>query len=246
LANALDPMPPNPTNVPVDLEAPVEVDLAALANAKAAADWGMFGLPSRADPMKDEDALAAAREALTALGWRMDRGLLRKHDDSLRIVLMWDHAAGASTTIANALRKSWRDLGVSVPQVTASFAYLLGLMQRGDYDVALGRLATRSDADLYPYFHSKGPLDIPGIADAELDRALVDYRLAKTRSDRTSARQRTADRLRALIPVSVFHAPTELMLVSRRVLHLEFIDDLPRLDTLALSPASTWSKPSLR
>jgi ABC-type transport system substrate-binding protein len=242
LANALDAMPPSPSGAPVDTSDPVEIDLQALADAKAAADWGMFGLPKRTDPQRDEAALEQARTALGSLGWRMDRGLLRKRDDSLRIVLMWDQSPGASTTVANALRKSWRALGVQVPQVTASFAYLLGLMHKGEFDVALGRLATRSDADLFAYFHSKGAANVPGIADAELDRALEAYRSATTLAERRAARTRVAERIAALHPVAVLYAPTELMLVSRRVTALEFVDDLPRLDTLALTPASTWSK----
>jgi ABC-type transport system substrate-binding protein len=229
-------MPPAESFAPVDLEPPEEIDLAALAEAKAAADWGAFGLPARVQPQRDAEALAAAKSALESLGWRMDRGLLRKRDDTLRIVLMWDQAPGASTTTANALRKAWRELGVQVPQVTASFAYLLGLMQKGEFDVALGRLATSSDADLWPFFHSKGALNIAGVADAELDRALVDYRAAATRGEREAARGRIAERLRALVPVAVLFAPTELMLVSRRVVGLGFVDDLPRLDSLALSP----------
>jgi ABC-type transport system substrate-binding protein len=242
LANALDAMPPSPSAAPVDTSDPVEIDLQALADAKAGADWGMFGLPKRTDPQRDEAALEQARAALGSLGWRMDRGALRKRDDSLRIVLMWDQSPGASTTVANALRKSWRALGVQVPQVTASFAYLLGLMHKGEFDVALGRLATRSDADLFAYFHSKGAANVPGIADAELDRALEAYRSAPTLAARKAARTRVAERIAALHPVAVLHAPTELMLVSRRVTALEFVDDLPRLDTLALTPASTWSK----
>ncbi len=242
LANALDAMPPSPTRAPVDTIDPVEIDLAALAEAKAAADWGMFGLPARTDVQADDAALERARAALGSLGWRMDRGLLRKRDDALRIVLMWDQSPGASTTVANALKKSWRALGVQVPQVTASFAYLLGLMHKGEFDVALGRLATRSDADLFPFFHSKGAANVPGIADAELDGALESYRSATTLAERRAAQARVAERLGALHPVAVLHAPTELMLVSRRVVALEFVDDLPRLDSLALSPASTWSK----
>lgn len=241
LATALDPMPPHETHAPVDVEAPVEIDLAALAAAKAAADWGAFGLPARVDPARDEVALADARTALAKLGWRIDRGSLRKSDDALRIVLMWDHAAGASTTTANALRRGWRELGVQMPQVTASFAYLLGLMQKGEFDVALGRLATRSNADLHPYFHSKGALNVPGIADAELDRALEDYRSAPTTAQRDDARARIAARISAVVPVGVLFAPTEIMLVSRRVVGLAFDDDLPRLDALALAPASAFA-----
>jgi len=241
LASALDPMPAQSAAVPVDLAAPIEIDLAALHEAKAAADWGTFGLPPRQSATRDADELAAAARALDGLGWRIDRGLRRRGDNTLRIVLMWDQHPGASTIVANGLKKAWRELGVQVPQVTASFAYLLGLMQRGDYDVALGRLATTSDADLFPYFHSRGSMNVPGVADADLDAALVEFRAATTGAERQAAKRRIAERLRALVPVSVVHAPLEIMLVSRRVLGLEFVDDVPRLDRIALGPASAWA-----
>jgi hypothetical protein len=113
-------------------------------------------------------------------------------------------------------------------------------MQRGEFDVAMARLSTPSDADLYPYFHSKGRLNVPGVADAELDAALERYRGAQTRDDREHALQDVASRLAALRVVSVVYAPTELMLASVRVGDLEFVDDLPRLDRIALSVQTRW------
>lgn len=240
LAESRDPMPAQPTDVPVDLAAPIEIDIEGLHAAKAAADWGSHGLPSRPDVRIDEQGRTAAASELDALGWRMDRGARRRAESALRIVLMWDAAPGVASTTARAVRDGWRKLGINVPQVTASFAYLLGLMLRGEFDVALARLATGTDADLFAYFHSAGPFNISGIADPELDAAIDAGRSASTQAERLAAQARVAERLRLLHPVSVLHAPTEIMLVSRRVDGLAFVDDLPRLDRLRLLPATDW------
>jgi hypothetical protein len=50
-----------------------------------------------------------------------------------------------------------------------------------------------------------------------------------------------ATRLAELRPVSVVHAPTRIMLTSRRVTGLSFVDDLPRLDRIELGPESSWT-----
>jgi ABC-type transport system substrate-binding protein len=240
LATSRDDMPPVITRAPVDVLAPVEIDLAGLHDAKASADWGRFGLLPRPSAALDATGAAEAAASLEALGWRIDRGLRRHGRTTLRIVLMWDGTGGASGGAADATKRSWQKLGVQVPQATASFAYLLGLMRRGDFDVALARLSLPSDADLYPYFHSKGVLNVPGVADAELDRALEDYRAAKDRGGREGALARVAARLGELQPVSVLFAPSEIMVASRRVQSLELVDDLPRLDSLALAGPETW------
>ncbi|MBC8070805.1 MAG: ABC transporter substrate-binding protein, partial [Deltaproteobacteria bacterium] len=240
LATTRDTMPPTLVRAPVDVTEPVEIDLAALHEAKAAADWGAFGLPARPVDTLDAAGITEATAALEALGWRIDRGLRRHGNTTLRIVLMWDGMGGLSSSTAEALKRSWQKLGLQVPQVTASFAYLFGLMRRGEFDVALARLSLPSEADLYPFFHSKGGLNVPGLADADLDRELESYRAAPDRSARRSALERIAARLAELQPVSVLYAPTEIMLVSRRVLQLELYDDLPRLDSLALAPAESW------
>ncbi len=240
VAGVRDPTPPAATRVPVDVSAPVKIDLEGLHAAKAAAAWGAHGLPAELDDDADRTGAAAAATALDALGWKIERGVRRRKETTLRLVLMWDGAGGNSGQVASSVRGAWQKLGVNAPQATASFGYLFGLMQRGEFDVAMARLSTPSDADLYPYFHSKGRLNVPGVADAELDAALERYRGAQTRDDREHALQDVASRLAALRVVSVVYAPTELMLASVRVGDLEFVDDLPRLDRIALSVQTRW------
>ncbi len=240
LARAQGAMPAASVRAPVDTLAPVEIDLAGLHEAKAAADWGAHGLPARAGDDDDAEAITAAAAQLDAIGWRIDRGVRRRKDTTLRLVLMWDGAGGRSGETASAVRRAWQRVGVTVPQATASFAYLLGLMRDGSFDVALARLSTATDADLWPYFHRRGPYNIPGVADDELDRALDDYRAAADAAARREAQARVAARLEALGVASVLFAPSELVLASRRVQALTWRDDLPALDRLALADAQTW------
>ena len=145
--------------------------------------------------------------------------------------------AGVATGTARALRGSWKLLGIQAPSVTAGWAYVLSLLRAGKFSLALARLAGASDTDLAPWFHSRGAHNLSGIADAELDAALEGYRHALTRDERDAAKRAVAARLAALHPVSVLHAPVAVLLASRALLGLEFIDDLPRLDSLGLGVA---------
>ena len=117
--------------------------------------------------------------------------------------------------------------------MTASWGYLRQKpIREGSFDAVLARLATASDADLYPYFHGRGRLNFAGVRDDALDQALTDYRAATTPAERDAARQTIAARIEALRVVSVLYAPLEVMLLSRALERPEFTDDLPRLDRL--------------
>ena len=102
----------------------------------------------------------------------------------------------------------------------------------------MGRLALHTDADLYPYFHTRGALNYAKVSDRELDSALEAFREAPTRADRIAAKQRVATRLAELHATTVLHAPARVLLASRRVSGVEWADDLPRLDRLVLAPPS--------
>lgn len=240
VARALGGTPPVQLEAPVDLHEPSAIDLAALEAADAAAHAGMAGLPAPLAEGADEAGRAVAEGLLSELGWAMDRGLRRKGTTTLRLVLMWNGDPGVGRTVATAVREAWRAVGVHVPYATASWSYLMGPLRRGEYDLALGRLAETSDADLSPYFHSKGDLNIPGVADAELDAALAAYRVAETPADREAAKKAIADRLSVLRVVSVLRAPTDVLVASRRVGGLRFVDDLPALSGLELLPPQEW------
>lgn len=240
LADVLGDLPPQDVAAPLDLQEPLEIDLAALAEAGISARFGIAGLPAPRDVGLDDAGKLRAQATLEELGWVLERGVRRRATGPLRVVLMWNGAGGEGQTLAHGIRDAWRQIGVIVPFATASWGYLFGLMRQGEFDVALARLAERSDADLYPYFHSRGDLNITGISDVALDGALEAYRGATTPDQRAAARRAVAERLAALRVVSVVRAPTHVMLVSQRVQGLAFVDDLPRLSQLRLRPIDTW------
>jgi len=242
IATLLGGMPPLPVTAPVDLHDPSPIDLAAIAELGRAATWGTSGLVEEVDGTTDAAGAALLATELDALGWTLERGVRRRETGSLRLVLMWNGASGDGRRVANAIKQGFREQGIVVPYATASWAYLRNLLRRGDFDIALARLSEASDADLYPYFHSRGELNITGIVDAELDAAIDAFRAARTRQTRQEAERAVAERLAALRPVSVLHAPTAVTLVSRRVEGLRFVDDLPALTMeMRLMPHERWT-----
>lgn len=237
--DAVHGMPSAPAAAPVDRLDPRPIELPRLAEAGVSATWGVAGLPELAP---DEDAEGASQAALILdeLGWTLERGTRRRATGPLRTVLLWDGERGAGAEVAALVRKGWRDVGITVPHATASWAYVFGLLRKGEFDLALLRLGTRTFEDLRPYFHSRGVANLTGISDAELDAALEAYTRAQDRAERRSAQERIARRLADVRPVTVLYAPTFVTLVSKRVEELEFVDDLPRLDRLRLAPEATW------
>lgn len=233
---ALHGEPGLPLAAPVDLQAPTPIDLVAIADDRIAeAGLGPYATP----PASDAEAAgrAAADLILTELGWIDQRGQRRRGTAALRLPLTWDGGPGVATGTARALRNAWKLLGIQAPSVTAGWAYVLSLLRAGKFSLALARLAGASDMDLAPWFHSRGAHNLSGVADSELDAALDAYRHALTRAERDAAKRSVAGRLAALHPVSVLHAPVAVLLASRALTGLEFIDDLPRLDSLGLGAA---------
>jgi ABC-type transport system substrate-binding protein len=221
---------------PVDLYAPSPVDLVALGEERPA-EAGLERWLGPPDAAADAAGLAAADLVLTELGWVLERGQRRRGTTALRLPLTWDGSPGLASATARVVRGAWKQLGVAAPSVTAGWAYVLSLLRAGKFSVALVRLAGTSDMDLSPWFHSRGAHNLGGVADAELDAALDAYRRAATRAERDAAKQAVAARLAAVQPVTVLYAPLQVMLVSRAVTGLEFVDDLPRLDRLGLGAA---------
>jgi ABC-type transport system substrate-binding protein len=225
-------------DAPVDLHDPIELPLVDFTDARPE-DAGVLGLPVPPDPAADTAGHARAAAALDAMGWKADRGVRRKVNNNLRIGLVWDGAEGKPSAVAAAIREDWRALGIQAPFVTAAWGYLLNIVREGKYEALLATLGSTSDADLYAYFHTRGALNVAGIADSTLVAALVEVRSATSASARRAARERVATRLAELRVVTVLHAPAQVALVSRRIRGLEFVDDFPRLDRLAVDPAPT-------
>ncbi|HLT39933.1 MAG TPA: ABC transporter substrate-binding protein, partial [Enhygromyxa sp.] len=209
---------------PVDLHEPTPIDLTALEDIKLGEPvrGGLLPLPSLDD---DTRALIGASAALDALEWPIERGLRQRSGGPLRISLTWDGHSGRPAAMVGQIRAAWEALGVSVPEATASWSYLVTLMRKGEFKAALVDLGGHSDEDLHHLFHSRGAINFAGVSDEQLDRALEDYRGAPDRAARDAAKQRISERLGQLRVVSVLYAPTQVMLGSRRLTGVEFVDD---------------------
>ena len=225
--------------VPVDLTTPFEIDLFQISTQA----------PTSAGPEpSDADGLATANAMLDALEWpRSGRAQLRRRATGpLRITLMWDGTKGRAAAAVTRIREAWRAAGVHVAQATASWTYLLNPLTKGDFDVAFLRIAGPSDADLWSFFHSRGDQNLAGVGDDALDRALDQYRHTRDRAGRQQAKAAVARALQALQVVVMVHNPEVVMLFSHDVGGIEFVDDLPRLDRLTLSPPQDglrWRQP---
>ncbi|MDC0720143.1 ABC transporter substrate-binding protein [Nannocystis bainbridge] len=232
-------LPGLPLTAPVDLHAPAPIDLVALAEGRDA-EAGLGPLLARPAATADASGRAAADAILNELGWIHERGLRRRQGVMLRLPLTWDASPGLATGVARALRGAWKLLGVQAPSVTASWPYVqANLLRGGKFSVALARLASGTDVDLYPWFHSRGAHNLTGVADQTLDAAIDTYRAALTRIDRDRAKQAIATRLGELRPAIVLHAPLAVTLLARTLTGVQFVDDLPRLDRLGFAPGRT-------
>lgn len=220
---------------PVDLHEPAVIDLGALEDIKAGEPvrGGLLSLPSLDD---DALALAGAAAALDALDWPIVQGVRQRPGGWLRMTVTWDGHTGRPAAIIGRIKAAWEAIGVVVPEATASWNYVLVLLRDGEFKAAMLHLGGHTDEDLYQLFHSRGDSNFSRVADEELDRALTDYRGAPDRAARDAAKQRIAERLAALRVVSMLRAPAHVLLASRRLTGIEFVDDVPRLDRLGLTP----------
>jgi ABC-type transport system substrate-binding protein len=227
--------PSLPLRAPVDLHDPTPLDLDQLADVRAdrAAE---HGLRTFAPAVLDVAGAVTARAMLDGLGYLEERGLRARAGVPLRITLMTDGAGGRAGATARLVRDAWRGIGVQVPSATAPWGYLLTLLRKGTFDVALVTFAQQEDEDLFAYFHSRGDLNLAGVADAQLDAALEEFRAATDREGRRRAKVGVAARLAALDVASMLHAPAPVCLISLRVHGLAWQDDLPVLDGLSLAP----------
>src|SRR5690606_12137950 len=121
---------------PIDMHEPTPIDLAALEDIKLGEPvrGGLLPLPSLDD---DTQALIGASDALDALEWPLDRGLRQRPGGPLRISLTWDGQSGRPAGTVSRIRAAWEALGVSVPEATASWNYLLILLRKGEFKAAL-------------------------------------------------------------------------------------------------------------
>ncbi|MCA9660574.1 MAG: hypothetical protein KC486_19690, partial [Myxococcales bacterium] len=227
------PRPGRRPAAPVDRDPPRALDLVAIA-AGDLEGQGLEPWIERPDPEADARGAAAAAATLDALGWESERGIRRRSTGQLRLPLMWDGSQGLAAELSGILRGSWRELGIQAPSVTAHWGYLTKPLGAGTFSLALVRYADASQSDHFNLFHSRGKANYSGVDDPALDAAIEAFREARTPDGRRDAHAALADRLAELRPVTVLYAPAGILLASRRITELTFIDDLPRLDRLGL------------
>lgn len=245
IARELYGSPGLPSEAPVDLHTPSELDLDALVDIKPGEPM-RGGLPAFRSLQDDRDGAARAAAMLDALGWRANpraKPGFRRRGGPLRVNLARDNHEGLPALLSEAIRTGWQSIGVRSPDSASSWRFLFAILGKGNFRVALLRLGGHSDEDLYELFHSRGANNFARVADAQLDAALREYQQARTRAERDAAKQRLAQRIAELRVVSVIHAPAHVTLASRRLGELQFIDDRPRLDSLTLDPdAVDWAR----
>jgi ABC-type transport system substrate-binding protein len=223
-----------PAQAPVDLHGPTPIDLFMLADIKAGEPM-RAGLPTMPTLDADQHGAARAAAALDTLGFpARAKGMRRRVNNPLRVILAWDGHAGRADAIGTEIRDAWQAVGVSSPNAATSWRFLLSVLTRGEFRVAMLHFGGHSDEDLFQMFHSRGNDNLAGVADEQLDASLEEYRAAMDRRARDLAKLHVAERLAELRVVSILYAPAHVMLGSRRLVGVEFVDDLPRLDTLAL------------
>lgn len=234
------------SEAPVDLHNPTEVDLHMLVDIKPGEPM-RAGLPAFRPLAEDMQALEQASATLDELGWKANPRLkkqgFRRRGGPLRVNLTRDEHEGLPSLLSEAIRGAWQSIGVRTADSASPWRFLFALLNKGSFRVALLRLGGHSDENLYELFHSRGANNFAQVDDDQLDQALRDYQEARDRGQRDAAKRRIAERIADLRVVSVIHAPAHVTLASRRLGELEFIDDLPRLDTLTLDPgAVAWER----
>ncbi|MFO0637501.1 MAG: ABC transporter substrate-binding protein [Nannocystaceae bacterium] len=158
LARAQGAMPAASVRAPVDTLAPVEIDLAGLHEAKAAADWGAHGLPARARRRRrGHHPLRRPRSSTRSAG-----ASIAAYDGARTPRCGWcscgtapvaaqrrDRQRGATRVAARGRDGAAGDRQLRVP----AGAHARRQLRRR----ARARLSTATDADLWPYFHRRGP-----------------------------------------------------------------------------------------
>lgn len=218
--------------------AATELDLAALEAAGPNFHPARYGLPVRPSAAEDEAGQARADALLDQAGFRRDpRGIRRREDEALRLVLLYPRGE-TSRNIASEVATALEARGIVVARASASFGYLRsGPLADADFDVAVLRLSMVRAKDPTPYFHSDGFSNVFGVKDASLDAALEAFVTARTAADRRRALQRVAARLSEIVPFAVLAVPAEIVLVDRTLAPPRIVDGV--LDLRSLSWASS-------
>lgn len=164
------------------------------------------------------DRVAAGR-LLDAAGW-VDLGSgkgRRRLGYPLQLVLLRARESERMSQAAAQLKAEFASAGVRLDVRSGDFGYVKAQLRRGRFDLALLGLALRPGSDLSPLLHSKGPLNLGGYDNPEVDRLLDAIRASSFEAHR----QRFARQLHRLLhqdlPFIVLYAPIELAVLDGRL-----------------------------
>ncbi len=222
-----------PVRPPALDEPASELDLAAIEAAGPEFRPARYGLPLPPDPAEDAAGRSLALERLAEVGYAPDpKGTLRRDGEPLRLVLLYAHDEGARRH-ARLVEGALEEAGLLVGHASAAFGYLrAGPLAQGAFDLALLRMSFVRTKDPTPYFHSRGNLNVFGLADAKVDGILEAFRTARTAGERRRALEDLAARLADLVPFGVLAVPAEVLLVDRSLAEPRISDGVLDLGSL--------------
>ncbi len=161
----------------------------------------------------------AAGVMLEAVGWRLHkrRKRLERLGHPLRIRILRTRNSREMAQAAQILQKEFAAAGIQVVVEAGDYPFVMARVRRADYEVALLGLAPRPESDLGHWFNSDGPLRLGGKGSSVRDAAFQALRAAPTAAARLATARALHRTLNVRPAAAVLYAPTELMVLDRRL-----------------------------
>lgn len=220
----------------IDRERLVREQRHGLAQGVSAPIWSLSGSYDRTLQPVSFDRVAAGR-LLEGAGWHEPKpGAVRQRAGKpLRLRLLRSRESAEMQEVARALQTDFRSAGVELAVEVGDFGFIKAQLRRGNFELALLGMALRPESDLSPYLHSRGELNFGSYDEPVVDALLNALRAAASPDERARVGQRLHRALVDNPPYLILYAPTELMLVSRRLRGLPQNGRWPRLARLSFS-----------
>jgi len=185
-------------------------------------------------------ALSRSRAArlLDMAGWQVKRGRKQRYRVGwpLKISILRAVESKEMRQAAQILKQELNKAGFGVEIRAGDFGFVTSQLKRGKFDIALMGLAPRAQADLAPYFQTKGRLNYSGYQNEAVDEFLRSMRVSSSPASRVTYARRLHRMLHDDPPVAVLYAPIEVMVVSRRIRGLANNGRWPKLVSLSMGP----------
>lgn len=232
----------NQSQAPVFAELAVRKALALAVDKQAIIDKALAGygvaidspIPPVSLGYKDskqeaprEERLAAARKLLTAAGWKYDEASnewtkkTKKETTTLRFAISTSEAPELKT-VAQELKASWAELGVTVDvRVFATGDLKETVVRPRKFDALFFGQVLGRDGDPYPFWHSSQRLD-PGLnvasyTNQRVDKILDDARTETDHKKRVAYYESFKNEIAKDTPAVFLYAPEFLYVVPKEV-----------------------------